>query len=40
VNGINAGDEIVTGSYQTIRSMKNGVTVKIDNKPPVAKPTT
>jgi len=35
-----AGDEIVTGSYQTIRSMKNGVTVKIDNKPPVAKPTT
>jgi HlyD family secretion protein len=40
LNGINAGDEIVTGSYQTIRSMKNGVTVKIDNKPPVAKPTT
>ncbi|MDQ1470278.1 MAG: HlyD family secretion protein [Bryobacterales bacterium] len=40
LNGINVGDEIVTGSYQTIRSMKNGATVKIDNKPPVAKPTT
>jgi HlyD family secretion protein len=40
LNGINAGDEIVTGSYQTIRTIKNGATVKIDNKPPVAKPTT
>jgi len=40
LSGINVGEEIVTGSYQTIRSIKNGATVKIDNKPPVVKPTT
>ena len=39
-NGLKEGDEIVTGSYQVIRSMKNDSTVKIDNKPPVVKPTT
>ncbi|HVW83973.1 MAG TPA: efflux RND transporter periplasmic adaptor subunit [Bryobacteraceae bacterium] len=40
-SGLNAGDQIVTGSYQVIRSMKNGATVKIDNKAPAAaKPTT
>jgi HlyD family secretion protein len=38
LKGLNAGDEIVTGSYQTIRSIKNGATVKVDNKPPDAKP--
>ena len=30
--GLNEGDTIVTGSYQSIRSMKNGTTIKIDNK--------
>jgi HlyD family secretion protein len=35
--GLNPGDEIVTGSYQTIRTIKNGATVKIDNKPPAEK---
>jgi HlyD family secretion protein len=39
-SGLKEGDEIVTGSYQVIRSMKNGATVKVDNKPPVAKTTT
>lgn len=39
-DGLKEGDEIVTGSYQVIRSMKNDSTVKIDNKPPVAKTTT
>jgi HlyD family secretion protein len=39
-NGLKEGDEIVTGSYQVIRSMKNAATVKIDNKPPAAKTTT
>ena len=39
-NGLKEGDEIVTGSYQVIRSMKNDSTVKVDNKPPVAKTTT
>jgi HlyD family secretion protein len=33
-SGLNAGDEIVTGSYQVIRSLKNGAEVKVDNKPP------
>jgi HlyD family secretion protein len=35
-SGLNAGDEIVTGSYQVIRSLKNGAEVKVDNKPPAA----
>ncbi|MDE3196555.1 MAG: efflux RND transporter periplasmic adaptor subunit [Acidobacteriota bacterium] len=39
-NGLKEGDEIVTGSYQVIRSMKNDATVKVDNKPPAAKTTT
>jgi HlyD family secretion protein len=39
--GVNAGDEIVTGSYQVIRSIKSATTVKIDNKPPAPpKPST
>jgi len=32
-SGLNEGDEIVTGSYQVIRTVKNGATVKVDNKP-------
>ena len=36
-NGLNPGDQIVTGSYQTIRTIKNGAVVKVDNKPPAAK---
>ena len=35
LSGLNPGDEIVTGSYQTIRTIKNGAAIKIDNKPPV-----
>ena len=35
LSGLNPGDEIVTGSYQTIRTIKNGAVIKIDNKPPV-----
>jgi len=35
--GLNPGDQIVTGSYQTIRTIKNGAAIKIDNKPPAAK---
>jgi HlyD family secretion protein len=30
-NGLNEGDEIVTGSYKVLRSLKNGTSVKIDN---------
>ncbi len=41
LDGLKDGDQIVTGSYQVIRTMKNGSVVKIDNKPPAAtKPTT
>jgi HlyD family secretion protein len=36
LSGLNPGDQIVTGSYQTIRTIKNGTAIKIDNKPPVA----
>jgi HlyD family secretion protein len=38
LSGVQPGEEIVTGSYQAIRTMKNGTRVKIDNKPPAAKP--
>lgn len=38
--GLNAGDEIVTGPFQVIRTVRNGVTVKIENTPPVVKPAT
>ena len=34
--GLNQGDEIVTGSYQVIRTIRNDAKVKVDNKPPVA----
>ncbi|HUK16721.1 MAG TPA: efflux RND transporter periplasmic adaptor subunit [Bryobacteraceae bacterium] len=33
VTGLKDGDQIVTGSYQVIRTIKNGATVKVDNKP-------
>src|SRR5262249_55070262 len=39
-SGLNEGDEIITGSYQVIRTLKNDATVKIDNKPPAPKSTT
>ncbi len=31
LSGLNAGDEIVTGSYKVLRTMKPGSSVKIDN---------
>jgi HlyD family secretion protein len=40
LSGLNPGDQIVTGSYQTIRTIKNGATVKIDNTPPKVVKTT
>ena len=33
---LNDGDEIVTGSYQVIRTIRNDAKVKVDNKAPVA----
>ncbi len=33
LNGLKAGDEIVTGRYKVLRSLKSGTTVKRDNTP-------
>ncbi|HVW08622.1 MAG TPA: efflux RND transporter periplasmic adaptor subunit [Bryobacteraceae bacterium] len=40
LSGLNPGDQIITGSYQTIRTIKNGAQIKIDNTPPGEKKTT
>jgi len=40
LNGLKQGDQIVTGSYQVIRTIKNGAQVKVDNKAPVISTTT
>jgi HlyD family secretion protein len=39
-SGLKEGDEIITGSFQVIRTIRNAATVKVDNKPPVVKPAT
>ncbi|MDQ2947110.1 MAG: efflux RND transporter periplasmic adaptor subunit [Acidobacteriota bacterium] len=33
LNGLQQGDQIITGSYQVIRTIRNDAKVKIDNKP-------
>ena len=38
LSGLKPGDEIVTGPYQIIRTIKNGAVIKVDNKPPMPKP--
>ena len=35
LNGLKEGDEIITGSYKVIRTLKNEAKVKVDNKSPV-----
>ena len=40
LSGLSEGEQIVTGPYQVIRTLKNGATVKIDNRPPAPKPAT
>jgi HlyD family secretion protein len=32
--GLKPGDEIITGSYKVLRTLKNGATVKVDNTAP------
>ena len=34
LSGLQDGDEIVTGSYQVIRTLRNQAQVKVDNKTP------
>jgi HlyD family secretion protein len=38
LSGLKDGDQIVTGSYQVIRTIRNQAKVKVDNKPPAAGP--
>jgi HlyD family secretion protein len=38
LSGLNEGDQIVTGPYQVIRTIKNSALTKIDNKPVTPKP--
>jgi HlyD family secretion protein len=40
LSGLSEGDEIVTGSFQVIRTLRNDTSVKVDNKPIVPKTTT
>jgi HlyD family secretion protein len=35
VSGLKEGDEIVTGTYQVIRTLRNETAIKVDNTPPV-----
>jgi HlyD family secretion protein len=34
VNGLNDGDEVITGSYKILRTLRSGSSVKIDNSVP------
>ena len=40
LSGLKESDQIITGTYQVIRTIRNQADVKIDNKPPVVAPTT
>jgi HlyD family secretion protein len=35
LGGLKEGDQIVTGSYKVIRTLRNEARVKVDNKPPI-----
>ena len=37
LSGLKEDDQIVTGSYKVIRTLRNSAKVKVDNKPPVVK---
>ena len=34
IKGLNESEELVTGSYKVLRTMRNGAAVKVDNTPP------
>jgi HlyD family secretion protein len=40
LSGLKEGEQLITGPYQVIRTIKNGASVKIDNKPAAPKTTT
>ena len=35
LSGLSEGDQIITGSYKVIRTLKTGAKIKVDNKAPV-----
>jgi HlyD family secretion protein len=35
LTGLNDGDQIITGSYKVIRTIRNATPVKVDNRAPV-----
>jgi HlyD family secretion protein len=35
LSGLKEGDEVITGTYQVIRTIRNETQVKVDNKAPV-----
>jgi HlyD family secretion protein len=37
LSGLKAGDEIVTGSYKVLRTLRPGASVKVDNTTPEKK---
>jgi HlyD family secretion protein len=37
LTGLNDGDQIITGTYKVIRTLRNAAKVKVDNKAPVVK---
>ena len=39
LSGLQQGDQIITGTYQVIRTIRNETAVKVDNTPPVVKTT-
>jgi HlyD family secretion protein len=39
LSGLQDGDQIITGTYQVIRTIRNETAVKVDNTPPVVKTT-
>jgi HlyD family secretion protein len=34
LKGLQNGDEIITGSYKVLRTLRNGTSVKVDNTAP------
>jgi HlyD family secretion protein len=34
INGLSDGDEVITGSYKVLRTLRSGSSVKIDNSVP------
>ena len=39
LDGLKDGDEIITGTYQVIRTIRNEAQVKVDNKAPTQQKT-